>query len=154
MTKEYIRMLEEKIKEYEEVISLMSAPVIPSIIPSTILVPITGLLVAERFEKIREKIMQYIQKNEVETAIIDFTDITIDRIEQMGLSELGIEIDQLTKSVRLMGVEPYFVGLSPVLIREIVLTGINLRAETFSDFQAALKYLMKKKGLSFSASDN
>ncbi|MFD2216227.1 STAS domain-containing protein [Metabacillus endolithicus] len=146
MNKEYVEQLETKIKEYEEVILEMSAPIIPSIVPDTILVPITGILLEERFEKIRIKILSYIQTHDIETAIIDMTDITLDKIEQIGMRELGNEIHQLTDAIFLMGVEPYYVGLSPQLIKEIVTTGVQIKAESFSTFQSALKHLMKKKG--------
>lgn len=147
MNKEYLEKLEKQINEYEEVILDMSAPIIPSIIPDTILVPITGILLTERFEKIRIKILSYIQTHDIETAIIDFTDITLDKVEQIGMQQLGSEIHQLTEAVFLMGVEPYYVGLSPQLIKEIVTTGVQIKAESFSTFQSALKHLMKKKNL-------
>lgn len=147
MNQEYIEKLEKKINEYEEVILDMSAPIIPSIIPSTILVPITGILIEERFEKIRIKILMYIQSNPIESAIIDLTDITLEKIEQMEIEELGREIHQLTEAIILMGVEPYYVGLSPQLIKKIVTSGVQIKAESFASFPAALRYLMKKKGL-------
>lgn len=56
---EYITVLEKRVEEYEAAIADMTAPIIPSIIPQTILVPITGLLMAERFEKITAKILTY-----------------------------------------------------------------------------------------------
>ncbi len=147
MSDEYLKKLEIQIREYEEALLAMTAPIIPSIIPETILVPITGILLGERFEKIRIKILSYIQNHETQTAIIDFTDITLDNIEQISIQELGSEIHQLTETIILMGVEVYCVGLSPQLIKEIVRTGIQIKAESFSTFQKALTYIMKKKNL-------
>ncbi|GLB59948.1 STAS domain-containing protein [Cytobacillus sp. NCCP-133] len=146
---EYIKTLERRVEEYEAAIADMTAPIIPSIVPKTILVPITGLLMAERFEKITVKILNYIKDHDVEFAIIDFTDITIDRIERMCLVELGQQIKNLTESINLMGVKPYFVGMTPQLIKEIVLSGIELNAETHATFQAALMHLMKINKLVF-----
>ncbi|MGM0778438.1 MAG: STAS domain-containing protein [Bacillota bacterium] len=146
---EYIKVLEKRVEEYEAAIADMTAPIIPSIIPQTILVPITGLLMAERLEKITAKILKHIKEHDIEFAIIDFTDITVDRIEQMCLSELGEQIRNLTDSINLMGVKPYFVGMTPQLIKEIVLSGIELNAETHANFQAALKHLMKINNLAF-----
>ncbi|MFE8702737.1 STAS domain-containing protein [Cytobacillus sp. FJAT-54145] len=149
MSNEYILMLEKKIREYEEIISEMSAPIIPSIIPKTILVPITGLLFSQRFENIRTKVLNYIHQNDTEFAIIDFTDITIEKIESLGLSALGKELQQLSDSLHLMGIKPYYVGLRPHLIKEIVSSGVELKAETYSTFQSALKHLMQKNDLVF-----
>lgn len=146
---EYIKILEKRVEEYEAAIADMTAPIIPSIIPQTILVPITGLLMAERFEKITIKILNHIKENDVEFAIIDFTDITVDRIERMCLVELGQQIRNLTESINLMGVKPFFVGMTPQLIKEIVLSDIELNAETHVTFQAALKHLMKINNLIF-----
>lgn len=146
---EYIKSLEKRIEEYEATIADMTAPIIPSIVPQTILVPITGLLMAERFEKITVKILNHIKDHDIEFAIIDFTDITVERIERMCLVELGQQIRNLTESIHLMGVKPYFVGMTPQLIKEIVLSGIELNAETHATFQAALKHLMKINNLVF-----
>ncbi|CAM3383451.1 STAS domain-containing protein [Cytobacillus oceanisediminis] len=146
---EYIKSLEKRIEEYEATIADMTAPIIPSIVPQTILVPITGLLMAERFEKITVKILKHIKDHDIEFAIIDFTDITVERIERMCLVELGQQIRNLTESIHLMGVKPYFVGMTPQLIKEIVLSGIELNAETHATFQAALKHLMKINNLVF-----
>lgn len=144
-----LKELEIKVLEYEKIISEMSAPIIPSIVPETILVPITGLIRAERFEKINEKLLHYIYNKEVETAIIDLTDITGERLDDFCLEEVGNELHELSSSMSLMGVRTFFVGLSTELVKRMVLAGVNLDARTFSTFQSALKYLMKEKGLEF-----
>lgn len=149
----YIEELESRVKAYEEMISDMAAPIIPSIIPQTILVPITGVLLGERFEKIRIKILRYIHKDEVNTAIIDFTDITVDRLENISLTELSHQIEQLTESIKLMGVQPCYVGLTPEMTKEIVLSGIKIKANIYSTFQSALKQLMKDKNIVMTIKD-
>ncbi|RSD25521.1 STAS domain-containing protein [Mesobacillus subterraneus] len=146
---EKLRELEEKIQEYESIISEMSAPIIPSIVPETILVPITGLIRAERFDKIREKLLGYIKNKDIENAVIDLTDITGDRVEDICLEEIGHELHQMASSMSLMGVRTLYVGLNPELVKRMVLGGIRLEAQAFSTFQSALKYLMKEKGLEF-----
>lgn len=150
MANERIQELEQKIKEYEIILSEMSAPIIPSIVPETILVPITGLIRLERFDKIREKLLNYIHNKDIETAIIDLTDITGERVEDICLDEVGRELVQMATSMSLMGVRTLFVGMNTELVKRIVLDGIKLEAQTFSTFQSALKYLMKEKGLEFS----
>ncbi|CAM4023537.1 STAS domain-containing protein [Mesobacillus thioparans] len=144
-----LKQLEEKIQEYETIISEMSAPIIPSIVPQTILVPITGLIRAERFEKIRVNVLNFISNKDVETAIIDLTDISGERVEGVCLEEIGRELHELSSAISLMGVRTLFVGLNPELVKRIVLDGIRLEAQTFADFQSALTHLMKEKGLEF-----
>jgi rsbT co-antagonist protein RsbR len=149
LERERMQELEKKIQEYETIISEMSAPIIPSIVPETILVPITGLIRAERFDKIREKLLNYIHNKEIDTAIIDLTDITGERVEDVCLEEVGRELHEMASSMSLMGVRTFFVGMNPELVKRLVLDGITLEAQTFSTFQSALKYLMKEKGLEF-----
>jgi rsbT co-antagonist protein RsbR len=144
-----IRVLEERVLEYETIISEMSAPIIPSIVPQTILVPITGLIRAERFDKIRGKLLNYIHNKDIETAIIDLTDISGDRIEGICLEEIGRELHELASSLSLMGAQTLFVGMNPGLVKRMVLNGIKLEAQSFSTFQSALKHLMKLKGMEF-----
>jgi rsbT co-antagonist protein RsbR len=144
-----LQELELKIQEYETIISEMSAPIIPSIVPETILVPITGLIRAERFEKIQEKLLHYLHNKEIETAILDLTDITGERLEDICLEEVGRELHELSSSMSLMGVRTFYVGLSTELVKRMVLSGVKLDAQTFSTFQSALKHLMKEKGLEF-----
>lgn len=149
MERERLQELEKKIQEYETIISEMSAPIIPSIVPETILVPITGLIRAERFDKIREKLLNYIHNKEIVTAIIDLTDITGERVEDVCLEEVGRELHEMASSMSLMGVRTFFVGMNTELVKRMVLDGIKLEAQTFSTFQSALKYLMKEEGLEF-----
>lgn len=144
-----IKELEEKIQEYETIISEMSVPIIPSIVPQTILVPITGFIRSERFDKIREKLLNYIHNKDIETAIIDLTDISGERIDDICLEEVGRELHEMATSISLMGVKTLFVGMNPELVKRMVLDGIKLEAPTFSTFQSALIHLMKEKGLEF-----
>lgn len=144
-----LKELEEKIKEYESVISDMSAPIIPSIVPQTILVPITGLIRPERFDKIRGKLLNYIHNKDIETAIIDLTDISGERIENLCLEEIGRELHEMASSISLMGVRSLFVGMNPELVKRMVLDGIKFEAQSFSTFQSALEHLMKEKGMEF-----
>ncbi|MEH7443926.1 STAS domain-containing protein [Bacillus sp. JJ1122] len=149
MVNEKLQELERKIHEYENILSEMAAPVIPSIVPETILVPITGLLRLKRFDKIREKLLNYIHDKDIETAIIDLTDITGERVEDLCLEEIGIELQEMATSMSLMGVRTLFVGMNTELVKRMVLAGIKLDAQSFSTFQSALKFLMKEKGLEF-----
>lgn len=149
MGKEKIQELEQRIQEYETIISEMSAPIIPSIVPETILVPITGLIRAERFEKIRVKLLKHLHNKDIETAIIDLTDITEEKVEDLCMEEIARELHEISTSMSLMGVRTIYVGLNTGLVKRIVLDGIRLNAQSFSTFQSALQYLMKEKGLEF-----
>lgn len=145
-----ISQLRQQVKEYEGMIAAFSAPIIPSIIPQTILVPITGVLSIERFESIRTHILQSIRSEEVDSAIIDFTAIGHLEIANLDLRELSIQIEQLTNSLKLMGVHTYYVGFSPMIAQEMIRAGIDLEGvKVHANFRAALQYLMGIKGLAF-----
>ncbi|WP_050180692.1 STAS domain-containing protein [Domibacillus robiginosus] len=147
--REEIRALKEELAEYKQLVKDVSAPIIPSIIPETILVPLTGKMSQERFEGIVSALMDACYKNGVETVIIDFTAISRNKMEETEL--LGQLIDQLVDSLNLMGADTFFVGFTPEFTQELMRSGIRIRPDlnTFLTFRQALQFLMKKKGMSF-----
>lgn len=76
-----IQELKELVAHYEKVIHNMSAPIIPSIVPNTILVPIAGFIFRDRFETIRSKVLEYAEKHrETERVIFDFTGVRMEDV--------------------------------------------------------------------------
>ena len=146
---EYIKELELKIEKYEKILQDISAPIIPSIVPNTILVPLTGRLDENRLNNVRERILNSAYEQEIDTAIIDFTGIGYPEIEELGYGQLAKEISDISQSLRLMGVEPLYVGFAPHIIRDIVDSGIAFPFKAHSTFKTALQYLMKEKQLRF-----
>ncbi|WP_309087776.1 STAS domain-containing protein [Domibacillus sp.] len=146
---EEIRALKEELAEYKQLVKGVSAPIIPSIIPETILVPLTGKMSQERFELIISALMDACYENEVENVIIDFTAITKKEIEKTEL--LGQLIDQLVSSLNLMGADTFLVGFRPEFTQEVMRSGMQIRPDlhTFLTFRQALQFLMKKKGMTF-----
>lgn len=146
---EEIRLLKEELAEYKQLVQDVSAPIIPSIISETILVPITGKLSQERFETIISVLLNACYEQSVETVIIDFTAISKNEIDQMEV--IGQSIDNLVNSLNLMGAETFFVGFTPGFTQALMNSGLQLRTDlnTFLTFRSALQYLMKKKGMTF-----
>ncbi|MED1204611.1 STAS domain-containing protein [Heyndrickxia acidicola] len=147
--REEIRQLKEQISEYEHLIKDISAPIIPSVVPDTILVPITGRLSTDRFHIIVQKILDTVHTKQVGTVIIDFTAIT--EKEAGEIEVLGRNIEKLISSLGLMGVQVIFVGFSPSITRVLVKSKLTVLGElkTFLSFRSALQFLMKQKGLKF-----
>jgi len=143
--------LKEQVDQLESTIQDLSAPIISSIIPDTILVPLLGKLTDYRFQHIQTKILLGCQKNQIEHAVIDFTGITYEDLDEQEFERLSRQIDDLTKALKLMGIEALYVGFSPVFIQRMVGYGhINLKTmKAFSTFRTALQYLMDKKDLVF-----
>jgi anti-anti-sigma regulatory factor len=147
--KEEIAQLKKQLEESEELIRDISAPIIPSIIPETILVPITGRLSSERFEMIITRILNVSYQEDINTIIIDFSAISEKDICEMDV--FGTYVDNLAKAISLMGIEVLFVGFTPSLTQIIVNSGVQqiLEVKSFLTFKTALQYLMNQRGLVF-----
>jgi rsbT co-antagonist protein RsbR len=140
-----VKQLKDKIMYYEKIINNMSAPVIPSVVPGTILIPIAGYMFKERFDMIQTKALQYAgDYRDTEHAIFDFTGVSVEDVASFDYNDLATEIFQLNSSLRLMGIRPMYVGFNPRFVREIVHAGIHVEIETYVSFRAALKRLLQE----------
>lgn len=138
-----IQELKELVAHYEKVIHNMSAPIIPSIVPNTILVPIAGFIFRDRFETIRTKVLEYAEiHRDTERVIFDFTGVRMEDVETFDYNELASELSQLNSALKLMGLRPIYVGFNPRFVREIVHAGIRVDLEVYTTFRAALKNLL------------
>ncbi|MGB2993828.1 MAG: STAS domain-containing protein [Paenisporosarcina sp.] len=144
-----VQQLKDKIKYYENIINNMSAPVIPSVVPGTILIPIAGYMFKERFDMIQTKTLQYSAiHRDTERAIFDFTGVAVEDVASFDYNDLATEIFQLNSSLKLMGIRPIYVGFNPRFVREIVHAGIHVEIETYVSFRAALKKLLQESNQS------
>jgi len=142
--------LKEKIVAYEKIIEDLSAPIIPSIVPETILVPLTGALSVGRFIHIQDKVVQRISSNNIQTVVFDFTDIGSFSVEEnMGYELLSEKINELVSVLQLMGTETVFVGFSPEFAQNLILSNVSNfnRIRAFTNFRESLQYLLEIKGL-------
>lgn len=147
---EEIARLKEKVKEYERLIDELSTPIIPSVIPGTILMPLTGALNETRLDDIKTRVLFSIQKQKADTVLIDFTGISHLEVETVGLPYLIHQIGEIQAGLKLMGVETIFVGFSPKFAHDIITSGVDTsRFITHATFRDGLRFLMKKKGLEF-----
>ncbi|PIC95482.1 histidine kinase [Sporosarcina sp. P26b] len=145
-----IKELKEKIVAYEKIIEDLSAPIIPSIVPETILVPLTGALSVGRFIHIQDKVVQRILSNNIHTVVFDFTDIGSFSVEEnMGYELLSEKINELVSVLQLMGTETVFVGFSPEFAQNLILSNVSNfnQIRAFTNFRESLQYLLEIKGL-------
>lgn len=145
-----IKELKEKIVAYEKIIEDLSAPIIPSIVPETILVPLTGALSVGRFIHIQDKVVQRISSNSIHTVVFDFTDIGSFSVEEnMGYELLSEKINELVSVLQLMGTETVFVGFSPEFAQNLILSNVSNfnQIRAFTNFRESLQYLLEIKGL-------
>ncbi len=145
-----IKELKEQLIAYEKLVEDLSAPVIPSIVPETILVPLTGALSVGRFMHIQNKIVQRISSTIITTVVIDFTDIgTLSVEENMGYELLSEKINELISVLKLMGTETVFVGFSPDFAQNLILSNVSkfTQVKAFTNFREGLRYLLDQKGM-------
>lgn len=140
---------QEKVKKLEQMILEITSPIIQSIIPQTILVPIVGNLHTRRIENIIEKLLHYSSLHDVDAIIIDFSAIKKDDIEEVVA--FGKYIDHLTGALSIVGLDVYYVGFTPEITKILIQSGLSVSKDikTFLSFNQALKWLMKVKGLEF-----
>ena len=142
-----ISQLKAKIASYERILLDSAAPIIPSIVENTILVPISGHTGKDRFDLIRTRVLGYVGENkDTECVVFDFTGVSPSDIEDFDFNLLTLEINQLNESLKLMGIRPIFVGFNPLIVREVVHAGIHLDIETYVNFRTSLKILLSKNG--------
>ena len=142
-----INQLKAKIASYEKILLDSAAPIIPSIVENTILIPISGHTGKDRFDLIRTRVLGYVGENkDVECAVFDFTGVSPKDIEEFDFNLLTLEINQLDETLKLMGIRPIFVGFNPRIVREVVHAGIHLDIETYVNFRTSLQVLLSNNG--------
>jgi|SRR5690625_5239707 len=142
--------LKEKIITYEKMIDELSAPIIPSILPETILVPLTGTLTERRIFRIQDEITKRVSGDRANTVLIDFTGISAFEVEDgLGYQYLGERLSALVSTLSLMGVNTIFVGFTPQFAQKLILTNAPAFQETksFSTFRRGLQYLLSQQNL-------
>ncbi|TFD99783.1 STAS domain-containing protein [Jeotgalibacillus salarius] len=146
--KEVIALLNQKLTHYERDIQDLSAPIIPSIVPHTILVPLTGRLTEGRLEHILEVVVKHLEHGEVENVLIDLTGTNTNDVDPSDYQLIAGKMKDLVGAVKLMGANTIFVGFSPHFAKEMVLSGVlkDIRVQSFSTFRNALQHLLKLKG--------
>lgn len=142
-----IEELQDMVRYYEKLIKNMAAPIIPSIIPNIILIPITGIIFRDRFEAIRSNVLAYAEEHRgIECAIFDFTGVQLEDIEAFDYNELASELTQINSTLKLMGLRPIYVGFNPAFVKEIVHAGMQVDLEAYTNFRVALKQILSEKG--------
>ncbi|MFS0782712.1 hypothetical protein [Bacillus sp. 1P06AnD] len=153
---EYVKELEEEIlhlkgelEKSQRLIKDLSAPIIPSILPETILVPVVGNLFPERFEAMNAKILSAASIEDVTTVVIDFTAITSKEIEELDTFDYYVR--SLKQSLQLMGVHSVFVGFGPNVTLKLLQSDLlqDDSFETYLSFKKALETLAAKRGYGF-----
>ena len=148
-----INVLTDRIKELEAIIQKVSVPMIPSIIPDTLLVPLTFDISVNYFDQVIQIILNYVNNTEFDSIILDFSGFILKDCDNLEL--FSKNIDNLVSSLKIMGIQVLVVGLSPTFVKDLILCQLPFMNSlpTFSTFKAALEWLMKEKGLVLTRKD-
>lgn len=140
-----IERLKARIEMLEKMIKKTSVPIISSIVDHTILVPIVGYTGAERFELIRNQVLEYIGENPtVNCAIFDFTGSDLNESDEHDYNTIAFELEVLNNTLKLMDIRPISVGFNPSIVRRVVSAGVHMDFESYINFRMALKVLVKE----------
>ncbi len=144
-----VERMSKRVEELESLIDHMSVPIIPSIIPDTILIPIVGEISPERANMITPKILSHASGAGMDSVIIDLTGIIANDMD--ALSVLIEFIQKISSSFKLMGIKVFVSGVSRELAQQLAATGLPFVKELNShmNFKSALAKLMEIKGISF-----
>lgn len=140
-----IERLKARIDMLEKMVKKTSVPIISSIVDNTILVPIVGYTGSERFELIRNQVLEYIGENPtVNCAIFDFTGSDLNDGDTHDYDSIALDLEVLNNTLKLMDIRPISVGFNPSIVRRIVTAGVHMDFESYINFRMALKVLIKE----------
>ncbi|WP_053365180.1 STAS domain-containing protein [Bacillus sp. FJAT-27245] len=145
--REETKKLKDRVSELEGLVRSVSTPIIPSIIPGVLLIPLAGEVSASKFDLIIPELLEHAGSEEIDTAVLDFTAISVEGLDDLKI--LGHYLINITSSLRLVGSQVLVVGIAPRFAQELAKSQLQFIKElqTFSTFKSALQYLMRKKGL-------
>lgn len=142
-----INDLTERVRELEAKDRKVSVPMIASIIPDTLLVPLTFDVSVAYFDQVIQIILNYVNNSEIDSIVLDFSGFVLKDCDNLEL--MGENIGNLISSLKVMGIQVLVVGLSPEFVRDLVSSQLPFTnsLHAFSTFKTALECLMKEKGL-------
>lgn len=128
---------QDKEARLQQTIQTLSNPVIP-IFEGIILMPLVGVIQAERAEQLQRGLLQGIEHHQARIAILDVTGVAIiDR-------EAALAILQAATAARLIGAQPMLVGIRPEVAQTLVGLGIDLQQlTTQANLQAGVTNAIK-----------
>ena len=132
---------EEEINKGQSLMEEMYAPIIRTILPDVLLLPITGSLSEERLYKIKEKALHESSAKQASFMVIDFTGMTSLRDDY-----IVIELETISQALALLGTEVIYTGLSTTIVRQLVHQGTIITNKTFATFNQAIHYICQLMG--------
>ena len=136
----YIVSRERTIREQQATMRELPTPVLP-FREGMLLVPIIGVIDAQRARQLTEQLLQAIRKDRAKVVVIDITGV------QSVDTRVANHIVQTVEAARLMGARVVIAGISPEIAETMVTLGIDLgRIATVGDLQSGIEHAERLLG--------
>lgn len=129
----YVEARERTIQGQQEAIRELSTPVL-LLRPSLLLLPIIGLIDAQRARQLTEQLLRAVRANRAKVVVIDVTGVpSVD-------TKVANHLVQAVEAARLMGAVSIITGIAPDIAQTMVRLGIDLiRITTVGDLQSGIE---------------
>jgi anti-anti-sigma regulatory factor len=121
-----------EVEQQRTTIRALSIPVLP-ISASTLVIPLVGVLDAERLQTLREQALRALQRTGARYLMLDTTGVPV--VD----SEVAQGIIAVVQAARLLGAEVVLVGIRPEVAQALASLTLNMQGmRAFGDLQSAL----------------
>jgi rsbT co-antagonist protein RsbR len=136
----FVQERERIIRQQQEAIRELSTPVL-QVRERLLILPIIGVIDAQRARQLTEQLLQGIRKNRAKVAVIDITGVpTID-------STVANHLVQTVEASRLMGASVIITGLSSEIAQTLVTIGVDLsKMNAVGDLQGGIEEAQRLLG--------
>lgn len=137
----FIRATQIVLGQQLDIVKQLSAPILP-IYEGVLLLPLIGLIDAERAERIMERLLSAIASVRASVVIMDITGVPA-----IDASVAGF-LTQAARAAGLLGARVVIVGIGPAIAQTMVAGAFDLGAViTLANLQAGLDYALSQRGL-------
>lgn len=138
-----ISTMQAEIELYKAIISEMTVPIINSVIPNTLLIPLNGHLFKERIDAIDKIIFEHISKHKnTRNIIMDFTGISAIHIELLANGQLSIALRDFNNTMNTLGIRTLYTGFQADVALNLIQSGFNESLEAFPTYKDAVNKLI------------
>ena len=131
------RLLDEQ-QQLTRTIQELRAPIVP-IWEGAVLVPLVGHMNSTQASTITDQVLQQVQTRGVDYVILDVSGVAV--VD----TDVAHHLLALARSLRLLGVRPVLVGITPNIAESIVHLGVDLKGFLIqSDLQHAIAYVLRQ----------
>ncbi|MBN3554395.1 hypothetical protein JYA63_08975 [Fictibacillus nanhaiensis] len=131
---------EQERERTKEILNELATPILQTVAEHTLLVPLIGELTLERLETLTAKLLKECLNNGADYVILDFSGVTT-----ITDSELGIEIQNLTDAIKLMGADVLYCGFPKEMVKDMVALGVHTNQLSFVSFRNAIRYVVREQ---------